>query len=234
MKRRIVFPLMALAGSLLVQAQDTEPADPSPPKAQVIEEDESDAPDAPEISDAGDDANSEVSDEEQTALDQPVVDEQEPVDDDGALDAGDIEKKSANEGIQIQVENVSSNRGVNDTGAEVSVSSPWPAKPLDAPPLGWKFIPAPSGVDPYRTTVKLGGTKSVNLAITPYVLVPASDGRNVIRIAEPGYQPEQTHRQDNTIGSILQQSTEEIEYNEKQTSQAIQKLQRLLSSLPQP
>jgi hypothetical protein len=71
------------------------------------------------------------------------------------------------------------------------------------------------------------------LSITPYVLVPASDGRNVIRIAEPGYQPEQGFLQEETIGSILKTATTEIEHHEKRAAAAIQRLQQLLSSLPQ-
>ena len=134
----------------------------------------------------------------------------------------------------IQVEKVSDRSGGFSDKGEVKISSPWPAKPLDAPPLGWQYIPAPEGIDPYRTSVQLGETSSVNLAITPYVLVPVSDGRNVIRISEPGYQPELSYLQNQTVGAILQHSTEKIEQQEQLTGAAIQRLQQLLSSLPQP
>ena len=243
MKVRNFFPLMVIAGSLSAQ-NAVDPQAPQgnpekePPKAVIIEEDE-DVPEAVPEPVAGDSPE-----EAQPAgpVEGPPADDVEtsvenPTPDDGALlvdDDAPIIKKKVNEGIQIQVEKFSSSPGVTDDSREVSVTSPWRAKPLDTPPLGWKYIPAPSGVDPYRTTVKLGGDRSVNLAITPYVLVPASDGRNVIRILEPGYQPDQDHRANDTIGSILQQSTAEIEDNEKRAAQAIQRLQRLLSSLPQP
>lgn len=198
----------------------------SPPKAQVIEEEGVTAapdddtvtpvPDVPEVDKPEDEAS--------------VV---APIENEDTVVEPDLEKP-VNEGIQIEVEKFSSNLdSTNETG-QVKVYSPWPAKPLDAPPLGWKFVPAPEGIEPYRTTVKLGAKSSVDLAITPYVLVPASDGKNVIRIAEPGYQPELKAMQENTIGSILQKSTKEIERHEQKAGQAIQRLQELLTSLPQP
>ena len=239
MKLRNFFPLIVIAGSLTAQeaAEPVPPAGDSekaPPRALIIEEDDEGAGLAPAEAPESD-SSAPIATEDQAAAQQatPAGD----MEDDGEFVA-DSEtpavKKEVNKGIQIQVEKFSSSPGVTQDSSEVSVTSPWRAKPLDTPPLGWKYIPAPSGVDPYRTTVKLGGDRSVNLAITPYVLVPASDGRNVIRILEPGYQPDQDHAVNDTIGSILQQSTAEIEDNEKRAAQAIQRLQRLLSSLPQP
>jgi len=233
------------------------PAKPPPPKAQVIEEDKSepevksdggeknpkpdkiDTPDTP--ASTSEDATNQVAPTTATPTDvkndnqggvTPPDQEMPPLSEMTPLTPK--VDKPANEGIQIQVEKFNGKSGQGSHKGKVKVTSPWPAKPLDAPPLGWRYIPAPTGIEPYRTTIKLGGDNSVNLAITPYVLVPVSDGRNVIRIAEPGYDPAQGYRQETTIGSILQHSTEEIEYHEKLTSAAIQRLQSLLSSLPQP
>jgi|GEM_PF-2285778 len=240
MKLRNYFPLMVIASSLSAQNAAEKPVprgEPlkAPPRAVIIEEDE-DIPEAASGDTPDDEASTKPLSENPLAEDVGTSAEKSNPDD-GALVMDEdalIIKKKVNEGIQIQVEKFSSAPGVTHDSGEVKVTSPWRAKPLDTPPLGWKFIPAPSGVDPYRTTVKLGSDRSVNLAITPYVLVPASDGRNVIRILEPGYQPDQDHQVNDTIGSILQQSTAEIEDNEKRAAQAIQRLQRLLSSLPQP
>jgi len=229
------------------------PTKPPPPKAQVIEEDKSE----PEVKSDGEKKNPKPD-----APDTPAPSGDEMVNKPASATAtpGDVLNnkngiassdqempplsemtpltpkvdKPANEGIQIQVEKFNGKSGSGSQTGKVKVTSPWPAKPLDVPPLGWRYIPAPAGIEPYRTTIKLGGAESVNLAITPYVLVPVSDGRNVIRIAEPGYDPSQGYLQEATIGSLLQQSTEEIEHHEKLTSAAIQRLQSLLSSLPQP
>jgi hypothetical protein len=254
MKFRHIISFLALAASLHAQevgeivpppeeelsknseAPDNKPSKPSPPRAQVIEEDtpadtvdplDAKASDIPVAESVTDGADGDPMLEKPAALDAPVGE-------DDAIAESDVEEKSANEGIQIQVEKVSGRSGDSSELGEVKISSPWPAKPLDEPPLGWRYIPAPEGIDPYRTTVKLGESSSVNLAITPYVLVPVSDGRNVIRISEPGYQPELSYLQNQTVGAILQHSTEKIEQQEKLTGAAIQRLQQLLSSLPKP
>jgi hypothetical protein len=250
MKFRHIISFLTLAGSLHAQGvieiaappeedlSDNSEAPvnkPSPPRAQVIEEDtpadtvdalDAQAADIPVEEGVTDDADADP------MLDKPAQDA--PAESEDAIAGSDAEKKPANEGIQIQVEKVSGRSGDSSVIGEVKISSPWPAKPLDEPPLGWRYIPAREGIDPYRTTVKLGESSSVNLAITPYVLVPVSDGRNVIRISEPGYQPELSYLQKQTVGAVLQHSTEKIEQQEKLTGAAIQRLQQLLSSLPKP
>ena len=142
-------------------------------------------------------------------------------------------QKTADEGIQIQVEKTAGKAGENNGLSAVKIYSPWPAKPIVPAPEGWKFSPAPAGLAPYRKTVVLGNGSTVPLAITPFVLVPVSDGLNAISIAEPGYDPIQQYTQQDTVGSILQKSTTELEQNEKQAADAIRRLQLLLSSLPQ-
>jgi len=254
MKFRYIISFLALAGSLHAQgvngivppseeelSENAENSEASvnqsvPPRAQVIEEDapadtvnplDVQAADIPVEQGVTDGADGDSILGQPAALDGPV-------DTDDAIAEPEVEERSVNEGIQIQVEKVSGRSGDSSEMGEVKVSSPWPAKPLDEPPLGWRYIPAPEGIDPYRTTVKLGESSSVNLAITPYVLVPVSDGRNVIRISEPGYQPERSYLQNQTVGAVLQHSTEKIEQQEKHTGAAIQRLQQLLSSLPKP
>lgn len=142
-------------------------------------------------------------------------------------------QKTADEGIQIQVEKITGKSGAENEHHKVKIYSPWPAKPISPAPAGWKFSPAPAGLAPYRKTVVLGNGNTVPLTITPFVLVPVSDGLNTIRIVEPGYDPAQRYNQKETVGTILQNSTAELEQNEKQAAVAIRRLQLLLSSLPQ-
>ncbi len=207
----------------------------SPPKAQVIEEDD---PAGVPLAHPGEDKKvskvdnqaslssegSESGKMTQAQGGMPPLSELTPL-------TPDVEKP-ANEGIQIEVEKVTGSKGFNHKGGAVKVTSPWPAKPLDTPPVGWKYVPAPAGIEPFRTTVKLGGGRSINLAITPYVLVPISDGLNSIRILEPGYKPALRNQQVETVGSVLLDASRELEQNEKRASAAIQRLQELLSSLP--
>ncbi len=151
-----------------------------------------------------------------------------------AIDMGDEPalQKTADEGIQIQVEKITGQSGAENAHHQVKIYSPWPAKPISPAPEGWKFSPAPAGLAPYRKKVVLGNGKGVPLTITPFVLVPVSDGLNVIRIVEPGYDPARGYNQQETVGTILQNSTAELEQNEKQAAVAIRRLQLLLSSLP--
>ncbi|MCP5538325.1 MAG: hypothetical protein H7A51_19090 [Akkermansiaceae bacterium] len=141
--------------------------------------------------------------------------------------------KTADEGIQIHIEKSTGKSGALNQPGAVKVYSPWPAKPITPAPAGWKFAPAPTGLKPYKTTITLGSGNTVDLSITPFVLVPHSDGLNAIRIAEPGYDPALQYAQKDTVGTMLQTSTAELEDHEKQAAEAISRLQQLLSSLPQ-
>lgn len=140
--------------------------------------------------------------------------------------------KKENEGIQIQIEKtVGESGGVTGKG-KVKIDSPWPAKPISVPPAGWRFVPGPSDSEPFRKQVKLDSGYIADLSITPYVLVPIEDGKNVIKIAEPGYKDYLKFSKNVTLGVMLQNSTAEIENHEKQAAEVIQRLQQLLSSLP--
>lgn len=139
---------------------------------------------------------------------------------------------TADEGIQIQVEKAQPDSGAKNILGRVKILSPWPAKPMASAPEGWKFSPAPAGLAPYSKSVKLNSGNEVVLTITPFVLEPLSDGLNAIRIAEPGYDPAQKYTQKDTVGTMLKNSTMELEQNEKQAASAIRRLQLLVSSLP--
>ena len=136
------------------------------------------------------------------------------------------------EGITVQVEKTNVTAGNRLPAGKVKIYSPWPAKPMFPAPDGWKFVPAPKGVAPYRTEAKLGSGQMISLAITPFVLVPITDGQNSIRIREPGFQPELGYLQHETIGVMLQKSNVDLQRNEKQVADSIRRLQQLLISLP--
>lgn len=143
-------------------------------------------------------------------------------------------EETVDEGIQIQVEKSSKASGANTPTGEVKIYSPWPSKPLFPAPQGWKFTPAPKGIKPYRTAVKLSSGREVNLAITPFVLTPEANGFTSVSIKEPGYDPELGYDQSHTVGAMLRKSTADIEENERQAAESIRRLQQLLTSLPRP
>ncbi len=141
-------------------------------------------------------------------------------------------QQTPDEGISIQVEKPNIAPGAVPPTGEVKIYSPWPAKPMFPAPEGWKFAPAPEALAPYRTKATLSTGQEVSLAITPFVLVPITDGQTSIRISEPGYQPELGYVQRDTIGVMLQKSNADLEQNEQQAAESIRRLQQLLSSLP--
>lgn len=147
-------------------------------------------------------------------------------------DEGEDTVKDEDEGIQIQVEKTAGKSGVRTQEGKVKIEAPWPAKPISVPPVGWKFAPDTKGSEPFRTQVELASGNTVDLSITPYMLVPISDGRSAIKISEPGYDAALQFAQENTLGVMLQSSLVEIENHEKNAADVIQRLQQLLSSLP--
>lgn len=140
---------------------------------------------------------------------------------------------TVDEGIKITVENSTNSAGKVGDAGDIRVYSPFPAKPMSAAPEGWRYEPAPQAFQAHAQTVKLSSGATIDLSITPFVLVPSSDGSNVFTIREPGFEPEMNFSQQHTIGAMLQASTEEIEKHEKAVAKAMTRLQQLLSSLPQ-
>jgi len=174
-----------------------------------------------------DDSGADISAPDIADIDQLVTDEKKSNGESPQI------QQTADEGIQIQVER---STGISDAARKsgaIKVYSPWPAKPLAEAPAGWRYVPAPSEIEAYKQTVKLSSGNTIDLSITPFVLEPVNDGVKIISIAEPGYDPDLQYAQKNTLGTMLQKSTIELEENEKHAARAISLLQQLLSSLPQ-
>jgi hypothetical protein len=140
--------------------------------------------------------------------------------------------RTADEGIAVKVEQSTDRAGGAVAAEDIKIYSPYPAKPLAAAPQGWNYVPAPETIKPYKQTVNLGSGSTVDLSITPFILVPSSDGVKTFTIREPGYDPSMQFSQQHTIGAMLQASTMEIEEHEKMAAKVITRLQQLLSSLP--
>ncbi|MGJ8676830.1 MAG: hypothetical protein ACSHX0_04890 [Akkermansiaceae bacterium] len=143
----------------------------------------------------------------------------------------DTEQSKSNDGIEVQVELSGVSDGEEINSNEVVITAPWPAKPQPAP-AGWEYTPAPESLENYSTNVKLSGGKSIDLSITPLVLVPTQDGISALRISEPGYNSEQYLNQTETVGALLEALNIELAEKEIQAAKSINNLQQLLSSLP--
>ncbi|MGL4398931.1 MAG: hypothetical protein ACRCXD_03605 [Luteolibacter sp.] len=134
--------------------------------------------------------------------------------------------------LTVRVEKLNSGNGNNDP-AEVKLLAPYPAKPLSQAPAGW-LLDASNDAPPFTREVELSPGSKITLTIRPHVLIPDADGTNVFNISEPGFDPSLGYQQTSTVGSILANSVRQLDEDAKQLSSAIDNLQQLLVSLPNP
>ena len=179
--------------------------------------------------------------EEQAALSLPSIKDELTASD--SAEAGEGSSKgqeafpeapqTADEGIQVRVGKLTDSSGNTNESETIKIYSPYPAKPRSAAPEGWHYVPAPYAIKAYKQTVSLVGGNTIDLAVTPFVLVPSSDDAKIFSISEPGYNPSMKFSQQETIAAMLQAATMEIEKQEKQAAKAIHLLEQLLATLPQ-
>lgn len=135
-------------------------------------------------------------------------------------------------GLAVRVERLQSGSGEIDP-AQVRLLAPFPAKLLARTPGGWR-IEASEQAPPFTREVELSPGKNVTLSIRPHLLVAEADGATVFQVSEPGFDAPLGYRQDATVGAILSNSIRQLEQDSQQLGAAIEQLQQLLVSLPQP
>ena len=135
-------------------------------------------------------------------------------------------------GLEVRVEKLQTGSGQIDPG-EVKLLAPFPAKPLAEAPPGWR-IESSENVPPFTREVELSPGKTITLKIRPHLLVPEANGVSTFSVAEPGFDPARGYHQDSTVGAILSSSIRQLEDDSKALSAAIDNLQQLLVSLPEP
>ncbi len=135
-------------------------------------------------------------------------------------------------GVEVRVEKTSPKSPDVDS-AKIKLLTPYPAKPLAKPPVGWRFDTT-SDTTPFIQEVEIAPGAKIPLSIKPHLLVPESDGVQVFSIAEPGYQSSLGYEQTATIGAILSSSILQLDESAKQLGTSIDQLQQLLISLPKP
>lgn len=136
------------------------------------------------------------------------------------------------EELAVRVEKVQSGNGTIDP-AQVTLTAPFPAKPLAAVPTGW-HLDVSGSAPPFTREVELAPGTPLTLTIHPHVLVPDADGADVFTISEPGYHHPLGYRQTGTVGAILSNSILQLDEDSKKLGTAIDNLQQLLTSLPKP
>lgn len=143
------------------------------------------------------------------------------------LASGDAEPQP--EGVVVRVEPGKSGAAMDSS--KIKLLAPFPAKALAKAPAGWR-LEHPDDVPPLVKEVVLDNGARLNLSIRPHVLVPDSDGRQVIAVNEPGYDPALEYAQAKTMGAILSDSIERMDKDSKDLGDALERLQQLLGSLP--
>ena len=135
----------------------------------------------------------------------------------------------APKGVSVQIEGGSAASPVSPE--EIRLLAPFPAKPLDTPPVGWRLI-QPKETPPYSKKVELAGGSEITLKIRPHVLVPDVDSSTSFHLAEPGFNPSAQYDQRDTVGAILADSIVSLDEQSDRLDAASQRLRELLSSLP--
>jgi hypothetical protein len=135
-------------------------------------------------------------------------------------------------GLTVQVEKLQTGKGAIDPKT-VKLLAPFPAKPLDAIPPGWR-LDASTSAPPFTRNVDLAPGASITLSIRPHLLIPDADGASAFSITEPGFNPALGYRQAQTVSAVLATSIQQLDEDAKQLGNAIDQLQQLVSSLPRP
>ena len=134
------------------------------------------------------------------------------------------------EELTVQVQKLQSGNGTIDP-AQVTLTAPFPAKPLAAVHAGWHLAVSASA-PPFTREVEFAPGAPITLTIHPHILVPDADGPNAFAVSEPGYHHPLGYRQTGTVGAILASSIRQLDEDSKNLGTAIDNLQQLLSSLP--
>lgn len=211
--------------SVVLPPPDSEPAT----TAEAAEDDADPAEETPP--DAGEDSSEQG---EQAPEDDETQAEEAPAETptEAPAEAPEEAPQEPEPGLAVRVERVQSGSGEIDP-AQVKLLAPFPAKLLARTPAGWR-IEASEQAPPFTREVELSPGKNISLTIRPHLLVAEADGIGVFEVAEPGFDAPLGYHQHSTVGAILSNSIRQLENDSKQLSGAIEQLQQLLISLPQP
>lgn len=153
------------------------------------------------------------------------------VDAPGANDAEDI--PSPPSGPVVRVQSLREAGGAAVDASAVRITTPFPAKPLGAPPPGWRIVVAEDAPE-FAEKVEVAPGTWITLGIRPHVLVPAADGREIFHIREPGLAAAEGYRQSTTVSAAIAASLHQLEDDARVLGQVVDELEQILISLPNP
>lgn len=137
------------------------------------------------------------------------------------------------EGPAVRVQALRDTGDTRIKADDVRISSPFAAKPIGRPPVGWKLVSSTDAPE-FTEKVEVAPGTWLTLSIRPHVLVPDADGRAVFQIPEPGFDPAMGYRQETTISSAIASSIDQLEADARVLGQVMDELEQILISLPRP
>lgn len=137
----------------------------------------------------------------------------------------------SSQGPEVRVQPLRDLAGRTISPDEVTISTPFAAKPLGTPAPGWKLVSSPQAPR-FTQNVEIAPGTWLTLSIRPHVLAPDADGRTAFQIQEPGFDSKQGYRQSATVGASLASSIERLESDSLTLGKVIADLEQILISLP--
>jgi hypothetical protein len=144
--------------------------------------------------------------------------------------ARDKETSKPSQGLAVRVEKLQSSKGSIDP-SQVTLLAPFPAKPLVAPPAGWRLVSS-ENTPPFTRMVELSPGNQITLTVRPHLLVPETNDASLFAVPEPGFNPSLGYLQNTTVASILSHSIRQLDIDSKHLGATIDTLQQILVSLP--
>jgi hypothetical protein len=166
------------------------------------------------------------------ARDQPASEPANGIAED-AIDAEGIPPTLPPTGPVVRVQSLREAGEAAVDASDIRITTPFPAKPLGAPPPGWRIVVSDDAPE-FSEKVEVSPGTWITLGIRPHVLVPAADGREVFHIREPGFAAAEGYRQTTTVSAAIAASLHQLEDDARVLGQVVDQLEQILISLPNP
>ena len=142
----------------------------------------------------------------------------------------DTKTEVTNQAVVVKVEIKKQISAAKNSKSTYKLLSPWAPKPLQNPPLGWRYVPAHQS-QAYPVAVNTLSGAVIDLEVIPYVLVP-EDSLKVVQVCEPGYLAEHGYAQKHSISARLETTNQHLKNAVDAIDLSIEKLSALVETLP--
>ena len=145
-----------------------------------------------------------------------------------ALDDGTDEDMSS---VTVDIRSTAEPMVPEDAGEPVEVKGTLQEEELQ-PDEEEEKVEHPKDLPAFTREIPLSNGTRIQLSIRPHLLVPDADGATVITVNEPGFEPDKRYAQTATTAAVLGTAIERLDDDSRKMSEAIDRLEQLLGSLP--